>query len=336
MRKYIISIILLTNAGLVFGQHAQDLKQGNSDYGVPIPVAMNALTAHATPMMVPYTVRDITASIFNERSSMSSTVIGTEVAPFLIGRNIDLSDYLSGRLMRVLLRTRLSFAYDVSSPRSRFALGVRWMLHDDADIRSDSSFQRALVNFGTNAGFDKYCAQKYSDGSDDHIACITEKIASTNTYQNDIDSLRRAMNDALWNRSVFEIAFVSAYSESYSHIDVRRLYGFINAGFPIFGRSDRLDFGVTISTGYDDNDVSRYKRQADLTLRMNYGWFDQHFFAGVKLTAVNYLSPDHRIELGTAAGLGSGVWLRPEISVSLNERSLHKVIGSVSLSYGSL
>jgi hypothetical protein len=78
-----------------------------------------------------------------------SIAVSAETAPFLIGNHVNLTSYRSASVIRVLYRIRISFATTVN-PITDFhgAFGLRWTLHDDADLRADPEFRQALIDWG--------------------------------------------------------------------------------------------------------------------------------------------------------------------------------------------
>ncbi|MEO6045934.1 MAG: hypothetical protein ABIQ57_00525, partial [Candidatus Kapaibacterium sp.] len=127
----------------IHAQPALDIREGNADYPIPMPAAQIAVGSERGPLfMEPSTVRNSAFAAQHIWSNGAPQLsMGAEFAPLLIGDAVDLSEYLSGRLIRVLLRTRISVAAEINnggannSGTMRAALGVRWMLHDDADLR---------------------------------------------------------------------------------------------------------------------------------------------------------------------------------------------------------
>jgi hypothetical protein len=231
-----------------------------------------------------------------------------------MGDNIDLFDYLGDgigdRLGRILIRTRLSFA--VESRRAagfNSAFGLRWMLHDDADLRADSLFAQTVTRWNREGRTPAF------------------------------DNLRDALKGRFWNRSVFELAFGAKYRsmpEQNGAIDiaVRQYHGFFSAGFPMLGRNGQVQFGVSGWGGFAEDDP-RYQRQGGVTFRAFYGSASERLFAGGRLVATTLLEPDYRVELGGLVRVGNGFWLRPDLGVSLLRQPLRGTEASITMSFGT-
>jgi len=289
-----------------------DIRLVAADYPVPIPAASSALQSEGGPLFLePSTVR---SAAFSSRGVWNGDAhhlsVGAEFAPFLLGDGTTLSDYLSGRLERVWLRTRVSFAMDLSDGSGfRSALGLRWMLHDDADLRADSTFAQTVARWGSQGRAPNF------------------------------DSLRDALKEIYWNRSVFEMALAATYQgttdvDGRAAVVVRQYHGFFSAGFPMLGRSGQIQFGASGWGGFDGEDT-RYQRQGSLTFRSFYGAASERAFAGVRLVAANLYEPDYRLEIGGLLRIGNGFWLRPDVGASLRSRSRLGPEASITLSFGT-
>jgi hypothetical protein len=311
---FVAVAIMVLLALPVCAQPPLDIRQGNIDYPVPLPAGLAALLSEEDPLfMEPSTVRNATVAMQGVRMGEATHVaLGGEFAPFLIGSGVNLSDYLSGRLIRVLLRTRISFAVDLSEGTGfHSALGLRWMLHDDADLRADSLLLRALHGWeegrwGTEPGF---------------------------------DSLRAAFRELYWNRSVVEIAVAGAFrgrvgGNGTMALVARQYHGFLSAGFPAFGTSGQIQFGASGWTGFTPGE-SAYQRQGSLTLRLFYGTASERLFAGTRLVAGSLDIPDYRVELGGLVGVGNGFWLRPDLGASLLRHPSRGAEAGITLSFGT-
>lgn len=289
-----------------------DIRLVNSDYPVPTPAALCALQSEEGPLFLETSsARSATVAtrgLWN--NDAHHLAVGAEFAPFLLGDGTSLSEYLSGRLKRVLLRTRVSFAVDISGGSGfRSALGLRWMLHDDADLRADSLFAQTVTRWGSQRRTPNF------------------------------DSLRDALKDLYWNRSVFEMALAATYrsvtdAEGEAALVVGQYHGFFSAGFPMLGRSGQVQFGASGWGGFDGLEP-RYQRQGALTFRSFYGSASERLFAGVRLVGANLSEPDYRLEVGGLLRLGNGFWIRPDLGASLLHRSQHGPEASITLSFGT-
>ncbi|MEP7219289.1 MAG: hypothetical protein ABI876_10255, partial [Bacteroidota bacterium] len=110
--------------------------------------------------------------------------------------------------------------------------------------------------------------------------------------------------------------------------------GFLSAGFPLPGTNGQIQFGASGWTGFAENDT-RYQHQGSLTLRSFYGSASERLFAGARLVATNFLTPDYRLELGGLLRIGNGFWLRPDLGVSLMKHSFQGPEAGVTLSFGT-
>lgn len=308
----ILSVAIALVAAPAHTQPVSDIREGNADYPVPVPAALSAAASDISPLFLePSTVRTVALSsrrLWNNNEPQYA--VGAEFAPLLMGNGIDLSEYLSSRLLRVLLRTRLSFGVEYYDRGSICpALGLRWMLHDDADLRADSSFQRAIEE------------------------------SRREKREPNFDSIRATMKEALWNRSVVEMAFAVVYHSlrdgaSNSTFEVARYHGFLSAGFPMLGRDGQLQFGAAGWVGRRIRGTP-YQRQGSLTLRSYYGSASERAFIGARMTAASLRIPDFRAELGGSIRIGNGFWVRPDLSVSLLKSAPQGPEAGLTLSFGT-
>jgi len=330
-------------------QSARDLRQGNADYPVPFPVALQSLQDGLPSLLSPSTVRSLSFSFaasssprplpdarqqrfpLSPQSPMDrhvQTSAGIEVAPFLIGAGTDLADYLSGRMMRVLLRTRVSAAF-VLTPGSGFtgAAALRWMLHDDADLRSDSIFQRTLSAWGTDPS-----------------------LRLDPAVQERIDSLRDALKDSLWNRSVFELAASGVFSSpggSSSHnasgvvsahgasgAAMHRYHGYFVGALPLHGSSAQILIGASGWLGTADG-MPEYRRRGALVVRACAGGVSERIYIESGVTGAKGYRPDVSLGLGSMLRIGRGIWLSGGIRASLNDRAWAGQQGFFNVSFGT-
>jgi hypothetical protein len=307
-------------------QSSVDLQQGNADYPVPLPVALQALQDETPSFLFPGTVRSAAFSLQTTSTALAhNTSAGAEFAPFLIGNNVSLSKYLSGRLLRVLLRTRISIAAHTSAETGfHSAIGFRFMLHDDADLRADSLFQKKLVEWGnTDQTIHSQCEGTLPE---ERISCITESVSRNSAYQQQIDSLREAMKDSLWNKSVFELAFAGVYhSNKNSSITFQRFHGYLNGALPVFGSRGQIMFGISGWHGQSEH-TSGTENRLSLQCRMVYGNPSERFFAELAGSAADRYIPDLGITIGAMQKVFNGVWVQTFVSQSLFGREL---IGSI-------
>jgi hypothetical protein len=293
-----------------------DIRYMNADYPLPLPTALGAVMSEGGPLFLePSTVRNVGIAIRGVwGNGLPRYAIGGEFAPVLMGDNIDLSDYLGDgigdRLSRIMIRTRLSFAVESHTTGGfNSALGLRWMLHDDADLRSDSLFAQTVTRWNREGGKPAF------------------------------DSLRDALKERFWNRSVFEIALAANYRSRQQGdgsivTSVSGYHGFFSAGFPMLGSSGQVQFGVSGWGGFAEDDP-HYQRQGAVTFRAMYGSASGRLFAGARLVATSLLEPDYRMDLGGLVRIGNGFWLRPDIGVSLMRHPLRGPEASITMSFGT-
>jgi hypothetical protein len=337
-----IAFVLLGGGGVA--QRAADLRQGNADYPVPDPAALHALQEETPSLLQPSTVRTLSVAMSASWTGTARRVMaGFECAPILLGDAVDLSSYLSGRLIRVLLRTRVSVATVLDgSDGFHGALGLRWMLHDDADLRSDSLFQTTLAAWGRAIpGVVSRCAGAGFSDPDASVACLTEGVSGTRAMQAAMDSLRDAMKGALWNRSVFELAVAAVYrslgdgvATRSDAVGVRQYRVYANFAFPFAGSSGQLVFGASGLTGRGD-DGTPYQRRGALTLRAVYGGVSERVFAETKMVAANGLQPGVCPALGAILRLANGCWLQSSVGVSLLARSWISPEATLRIGFGT-
>ncbi|MBL0175648.1 MAG: hypothetical protein IPP94_10355 [Ignavibacteria bacterium] len=336
--------LLLFMCGSAIAQRAADLRQGNADYPVPDPAAMHALQEGAPSLLHPSSVRSLSlATSMSWTSTEPRVTAGFECAPLLLGDAVDLSSYLSGRLMRVLLRTRVSAAAVLNgSDGFHGALGLRWMLHDDADLRSDSLFQRTLAAWGRAIPeLAAPCGGAGFSDNGDVMACLTEGVSGRRGMQAAIDSLRDAMKGSLWNRSVFELAVVAVYrslgvdaATRSDALAVKQYHIHANCAFPLAGSSGQIIFGASGMTGRGD-DGTPYQRQGALTVRALYGGVSERFFAETTFVAAHGLQPAFVPSLGAFLRVANGCWVQTSVGASLPGRSWISPEASLQLVFGT-
>jgi hypothetical protein len=292
MKKLLVLTVLVLGTSLR-AQHPIDIREWNADYPVPTPLAIYSLTELDVPVIEPFTVRNLAVSVRKGWESSTERITGGfEVAPFLIGNNVDLSDYLSGRLMRVLLRTRISLAATTTEfGGARMALGFRWMLHDDADLRSDSLFQRALLSWRV-AG--------------DHLPTVV--------MQERIDSLRQEMKEALWNRSVVELGGAYTTGDEFNN----DFYASLSGGFPDFGSSGQLMFGIAMLPSQGRSSSGPPTKFA---IRQYVGTSTERAYLEVSDNVEFGLRPDVRLMGGGVLRIANGFWLQAAVGVPFRRYS---------------
>lgn len=313
------------------------LAEGIIDYPIPIPSAIYPLQAGIPSVIEPTTVRNFAFSaVSNWGLNSPNRIIGAEVTPLLIGNETSLSTYLSSRLLRVVLRTRISFA--MTFPQNNIyhsALGFRWMLHDDADLRADSVFQRALVHWASQ--YPDIQAQCASSGDASALtSCLTEHVSYRADIQKQIDSLRRVFKDTYWNRSVVEMAFVFGYKgfvngENESRFAIDQHFLSLAAAFPFCGTSGQVLFGGNAQAGYFSDNV--YRHRATLSVRGYYGSARERMFLEVGETFTSYVKPETRLCIGGVTRIANGLWLQANVGAPLQANS--SPIAAVTLSFGT-
>jgi len=290
---------------------ATPLRLAVADYPVPVPVALMAFDIDGGPMTIePSGVRNAAVAAHARWDGATHRMrVGMEVAPLLIGGGVSLEEFLSGRLLRLLTRPRISFAVE-TVPGTGFhtALGLRWMLHDDADLRADSTLLRALA-----------------------AVAPADRAAL-------LDSLRPALKEALWNRSVYELALAATWrghmTDDGSALPLTGYHYFVVAAFPVLGTSGQVQAAASLqhqSLGPSLSDLL----EGSLTARMVYGSATERLFVGLRLDADRRMPPDHRVEIGGQLRLGNGIWLRPDIGFSLAGHSPNGPVATLTLLVGT-
>ena len=318
-------------------QTNHDLREGIADYPIPIPAAIYPIEGGVPSVIEPTTVRHFTISaISNWGLNSPNTTIGAEVTPLLIGNNTSLSKYLSSRLLRVVLRTRVSIATTLPQDHTyHSAIGFRWMLHDDADLRSDSIFQRALVRWASQyPDIQSQCALR--GDADEITSCLTEQVSYRPGIQKQIDSLRRSFKETYWNRSVVEMAFVFGYKgstniENESRFAIDQHFLSLAAAFPFCGINGQILFGANGQAGYFSDAV--YRHRGTLSVRGYYGSISERFFLEAAEVFTSYIKPETRLNIGGVTRIANGLWLQANIGAPLQSNS--SPIAAVTLSFGT-
>ncbi len=336
-----IFIIALINC---YAQKKDAIRQGNADYPVPIPAALATLSNDNPSLLYPSSVRALSLSLnYKLENNQGLTSAGIELAPFLIGNYTDLSKYLSGRLLRVLLRTRISIASTINSnDGSCTAIGFRWMLHDDGDVRSDSSFQKALISLGSkHPEIENKCSDNGSTNSNKFKICLSEKVSSQDYLQQKIDSLREAIKDSLWNKSVFEIAAVMLYQSSEqgtillsNGFRIRQYRFFFSGSLPFLSSNGQFVFGMSGWLGFDSL-IPDYQRKGAIIIRPVYGNLSERFFIETKLISANKYKPNLTFGIGAMINIANGFWLRFGTSHSLLKGIRSESIAYLNFSFGT-
>jgi hypothetical protein len=319
-------------------QSARDLRQGNADYPIPDPVALIALQENAPSLLYPSTVRSLVFSFqYTQTANRNLGVAGVEIAPLLMGDAVDLSEYLSGRMMRMLLRTRISMSAELN-PKNGFrgALGLRWMSHDDADPRSDSLFQKTLAQWGREMpSLESPCSELADPVS--QIACLTKAVSNQQGLQPRIDSLRNAMKDSLWNHSVFEFAVVALHNsvnKETASEDFQQYHAYFSIALPVVGRNGQVVLGFTGRVGHND-ESSLYKHSGSVIFRGVYGNPYRRGFIETNFAAANGFQPDVLLGAGYSLQIGNGVWLNSGVTGSLLGRDWNKPELYLRLNFGT-
>ncbi len=337
MRSSIIvslSLIISLFVNSASAQTGHDLREGIIDYPIPIPSAIYPLVTGIPSVIEPTTVRNFAFSaVSNWGLRTPNTIIGAEVTPLLIGNETSLSTYLSSRLLRVVLRTRISFA--MTFPQDHLyhsALGLRWMLHDDADLRSDSLFQRALVRWASQyPNIQAQCAA--SSDADALTSCLTEQVSHRSDIQKQIDSLRRAFKDTYWNRSVVEMVFVFGYKgfinrENESRFVIDQHFLSLVAAFPFCGTSGQILFGGNAQAGHINDNV--YRHRGTISIRGYYGSASERMFLEAGEAFTSYIEPETRLSIGALTRVANGLWLQGNVSAPLQANSSPMAVLTVS------
>jgi hypothetical protein len=328
----------LASLHLCFAQSSRDLSQASADYPVGEPAALHAVQEYVPAMLEPASVRTLAFSASLLQSDNQHSALGIELAPFLMGNDIDLSKYRSGRLFRLLVRTRVSFAMNAGhTDEFRGAFGLRWSLHDDADLAADPRFRQGLVDLGTsNPDLQSECAAVVSADSEAYRSCLTHRVSQQPALQPQIDKLRDDMKEMLWNHSNFELSVAQTFhsSPSATPVHVEQWHSYFSFVWPLIGSSGQVGFGANGSLGYPDSSAT-YERRGAITVRGYYGTANARAFLEFRLAARTNVLPDLLPALGAALRVANGVWLQASISASLLERSWTGTQAQIRLSVAS-
>jgi len=277
---FIVSLVCITTC---CAQSHRDFILGNANYAVPNPAALQILQSDPEQLLRPSTVRSLALSIgedFNASSTGNNSVaaFGGEFAPLLCGET--LSDYLSGRWHRVLVRMRISGAFSVDqNNQTHGAIGIRMMFHDDADLRADSSFAR--------------------------------RLASSDQSPTAIDSIRTSMKQQLWNRTVAEGAAAIAVGHELNNsgpLAAERYALWFSGAVPTCGNTGQLAFGIS---GLLERDAlfSMTTKIGALSARYYHGSYSSKLFAEGRWTATSASSPNIFSGIGGEINITNGFWI---------------------------
>lgn len=332
-----VTWLYLLTAHAANAQMARDLQEGNADYAVPVPAALLALQNGSPVLMEPSSVRSMAVgarAAVTDYGSMASS-FGAEVAPILLGGNLDLADYLRSRASRVWYRLRISLAAQQSSVGGlNSALGLRLMLHDDADPRADRSWQSAMVDLGSSVPSIAHIYQVDTMIGGNHIVRIdtlglTAAVSNSRSLQTNIDSIRDLFMDRHWDLSVFDFGVAAVYHSdaSSNQLRVRRYCGFFSIGC-------HYQLGVSGWLGYDEL-APFYQHEATFALRTYVGENAVRGYIGVDMNVRANLAPDYRAELGAITRILNGLWLREFVDFSCFQRPLFGPKASLTLTFGT-
>ena len=336
--RIVLPLCLLSCASFVRAQPFHDLQEGLIDYPVPFPTAIRALLDESPSLLDPSTVRNSTFGIGSTWSSGGTrTSAGFELAPLLISDAVGLSEYLYSRLTRVLLRTRISVAASLPddghiSP----AFGLRFMLHDDADLRAYSLYQDILNEWDKQAPMrDIAPPAANKEDSARHAAALTLIMEESRRkfIRDKIDSLRQTIQETYWNLSVVEMAFNAVYhSVGDNDLAVQRYVGYVSGGWPMLGSNSQIVFGLGGWVGRFV-EFSDYERLASFQVRQYLGTTVERLYLEEKVDWANTDMPGYRVGLGSTQRLADGLWIRDNVSLALKGPA--RPNASLSLTFGT-
>lgn len=291
------------------------MSAGVIDYPVPEPLAAYGFSDDAAEALYPMTVRTYTAGMSGSfRTSEFTPIITLEVAPVLLSRHLTLSEYLASRAERVFLRTRISAALSHErSGRIGQSFGLRFMLHDDADWRADSSLYKLLRTYAA-----------LTNGVDT-IQAIEQ---AAETIPHDIlDSARDTFARSMWDRSVVEMGFAVAQNRAE---DSGRTFQVLTSGaFPLILEKLQLNVGLNARfTSLAAGHATDLSASAGLFTDLR-GCRTSLTSSVLRDANASYHSTLHA---ATAVGIGGGFWFVPELHIPI-ERA--PVTAQVSVLFGA-
>lgn len=334
-RTFILLYFIFTN--ICLGQYACDLDQGNADYPVPEPLAFHSLLENSSFILFPSSVRSLVVSSgIIESRDLRVNVVGVELAPFFMFKAFNLSHYLSGRLFRLAVRTRISLAATtISNNGFRGSAGLRWMLHDDEDIRADSLFQKSLYELGSGIAELKLKCAEISSKADSYT-CYTEGVSQLQLQQAKIDSVREMMKHLLWNRSAFELGVTSTYSSDIHNLtgeSIQQFNLYLNAALPM-GTSGQKIFGINGKIGRESSGL-QYERAISLIGLLALGNPSTRGYTEIRYRASNLFPFDIRPGVGASFHLLNGLGVQIDISISALKEVWKSGEGFLILSLGT-
>ena len=338
---------------------AETAKSLQADYAVPDAPALKMLDVDASKLLRPVTAQAFTAALATATGGFSyiPRAFAVEFSPAMLrrGEGLTLKEYEDHR---EIYRARFSFAAKVDSgaaSRSEFAAAMRFGLDDQSDLRTNTAVRAAFDSL-TKAIVSGQGDLKQLM-ADNGIPASGPRTKEDSTKANLVKTIfdaaapgrnaeigrlkaaaKKAMEEAQWNASVFDLAIGvrgSAVDSTGAGMQFDGVAGWATKGWAL-GRGRQLLFGArgAYERDFQDTTTTELKPVGDAALRLYAGSNRYKALTELQATARRSDPPKWLAKLGGEAQLAASMWIDASIGYQAEGKlSEGKVISSFKLKF---
>ncbi|MEO7363115.1 MAG: hypothetical protein ABI120_22470 [Gemmatimonadaceae bacterium] len=332
-------------AGGVFSTDARGQQSGKSDagtakllqadYAVPDAPALKMLGLEDSKLLRPSSVRALTAALSSTSGAATylPSAFAVEFAPFMLRRGEVLSlETYQKQPWLYRLRTSVAASRDSSGGnRSRIAAAIRFSLNDASDLRQNESVIHsilALTGWERDSALmvrNRWIAEgiPFTGPTNAPDSARAAKIVATLALEQRrsssalVESAKRAVEEARWNASVFDVAIGISGSTADSSARGGRfdgVSGWMTKGWAL-GQGRQLLLGTRGAYERDlkNTAVSELEAAADAVLRVYVGSNQYKALAELQGTGRAATRPRWLANLGGEFKLTDAVWVTATI-----------------------
>ncbi len=325
-------------------------------FAVPDAPALKMLDGDASKLLRPVSVKALTAALSNASGEFSyiPRALFVEFSPFMLtnGERLTLQEYR--RSLRKY-RTRLSFAAKRdtgANARSEVAAAVRFVLDDASDFRTNRTVL-ATIQAVTRRQVDSservdsvliargisLIAERRTPEQNAEKAEVEKRLAveHAQAMQGLVSAAKRAQEDALWNASVFDLAFGirgSAVDSTGSGMQFDGVAGWLTRGWALgHGRQLLLGAHAAYERDFSDTTTTDLKGTGDIALRLYAGSNRYKALGEIQATARASTDPKVLGKIGGELQLAESIWIEASLGYQSEGSSEGKVVSSFKLKF---
>lgn len=242
-------------------QNPETIGQNKLNFAVPDLPAFKALGSEPSNILRPSTPESfslIVSQFYNGDNISMPANFAAEIAPWILAKSnkITLADYHEHD---ILYSTRVSLGTSRDSlNRYNFAVGLRFSIIDEGDLKNDEDFLKLLFDKLANHldkknelrlqyMIDNQLTPEAYEANKEYYEQEIEKMMPGN-IDDEIDAMKKAYKEVYWNREKLDIAIATVgYSTDSvgSNIGFKSFDGWISYALPIFKMKGEYDGSAT-------------------------------------------------------------------------------------------